>query len=120
MTARLPYLFVCAGLLRAQPGDLRGLWKADGKAYVNLETARVIFDPPSGKIPYRPEAWAQVAENLAKRPAADPDARCFQPGVPRAALMTYPFQILQNDRAVYIVYERAHSYRILYLGGKPH
>ena len=62
----------------------------------------------------------RVAENFAKRASADPDARCFQPGVPRAAVMPYPFQILQNSRAVYLVYERAHSYRILYLDGKPH
>ena len=113
-------VLVSAVLLHAQPGDLRGLWKADGKKYLNLEKADVIFDPPSGQIPYRPEARAQVAENFAKRATGDPDARCFQPGVPRAALMRYPFQILQNDRAVYIVYERVHSYRILYLGGKPH
>ena len=120
MTLRLFWLLVSAVLLHAQPGDLRGLWKADGKAYLNLEKAGVIFDPPSGQIPYRPEARAQVAENFAKRATADPDARCFQPGVPRAALMPYPFQILQNDRAVYVVYQRVHSYRILYLGGRPH
>jgi len=62
----------------------------------------------------------QVAQNFAQRTTSDPDARCFQPGVPRATLLPYPFQILQNDRAVYIVYERMHSYRILYLEGKPH
>jgi hypothetical protein len=120
MTARLWWLFVSAVLVHAQPGDLRGLWKADGKAYVDMETAGVIFDPPSGKIPYRPEAIAQVAENSAKRASGDPDNRCFQPGVPRAAVLPYPFQILENDRAVYIVYERVHSYRILYLNGTPH
>jgi len=31
-----------------------------------------------------------------------------------------PFQIFQNDRAVYIVYQDAHSYRIVYLNGSPH
>jgi hypothetical protein len=104
----------------AQPGDLRGIWKAEGKAGDNLETARVIFDPPSGKIPYRSEARTQVAKNFAQRATADPDARCFQPGVPRGTLMPYPFQILQNDRAVYIIYERVHAYRILYLDGSRH
>ena len=120
MATLLLWIVLGAAVLEAQPSDLRGLWEAEGKAYVNLETAGVIFDPPSGKIPYRPEARAQAAENFARRASADPDARCFQPGVPRAALMPYPFQILQNSRAVYIVYERVHSYRILYLDGKPH
>jgi hypothetical protein len=103
---RLLFLFAIAVLLRAQPGDLRGIWKADGKAYVNLETASVIIEPASGKIPYRLDARVQVAEKFAKRATADPDARCFQPGVPRATLLPYRFQILENDRAVYIVYAR--------------
>ena len=120
MMSKVLWIFLCAAVLEAQPGDLRGLWKAESKAYLNLETAGVIFDPPSGKIPYQPEARTQAAENFARRANADPDARCFQPGVPRATLMPYPFQILENDRAVYIVYERVHSYRILYLDGKPH
>jgi hypothetical protein len=60
----------------------------------------------------------QVAQNFAERTTSDPDARCFQPGVPRATLFPYPFQILQIDRAVYIVYERMeqvneHSVRCL-------
>ena len=119
---RIPLLCILFGAiaLQAQTGDLRGVWKAEGKAYLNLETAGVIVDPPSGKIPYRAEERAKIAENFAHRATADPDARCFQPGVPRGAAMQYPFQILQNDRAVYIVYERVHSYRILYLDGKPH
>jgi hypothetical protein len=121
MTARLACLFAAAvGFAHAQPGDLRGIWKAEGKAYLNLETPGVIFEPASGKIPYRPEAQAQVAANFAQRAAEDPDGRCFQPGVPRATALPYPFQILQNDRAVYIVYERAHSYRILYLNRPQH
>jgi hypothetical protein len=119
MIARLLWFFAAAVVLRAQPGDLRGLWKAGSKAYLNVETAGVIFDPPSGKIPYRPEARI-ASENIAKQGGADPDTRCFQPGVPRAVLMPNAFQILQNDRAVYMVYERAHSYRILYLNGTPH
>jgi hypothetical protein len=120
MVVRLALLSAVAVLLRAQTGDLRGIWKADGKAYLNLETASVIFEPPSGRIPYKPEALIQVAQNFSARATADPDARCFQPGVPRATLLPYRFQILQNSRAVYIVYERVHSYRILYLDGKPH
>lgn len=120
MIIRLLCLLASGAILNAETGDLRGIWKADGQTYLNLETPGVIFDPPSGKIPYRPAAQARVTENFAKRASADPDARCFQPGVPRATVLPYRLQILQNARAVYIVYERAHSYRILYLDGKPH
>ena len=68
MTARLACLFAAAvGFAHAQPGDLRGVWKAEGKAYLNLETPGVIFEPASGKIPYRPEAQAQAAANFAQR-----------------------------------------------------
>ena len=120
MIIRLLCLLASGAILNAETGNLRGIWKADRKAYLNLESPGVIFDPPSGKIPYRPEAQARVAENFAKRASADPDARCFQPGVPRATVSPYRLQILQNARAVYIVYERAHSYRILHLDGEPH
>ena len=99
-------------------GDLRGVWKAEGKAYLNLETSGAIVEPRSGKLPYRPGARTQADFTLNKR--SDPDLRCFQPGVPRATALPYPFQIFQTDRAVYIAYQRVHSYRILYLDGTPH
>ena len=54
MLARLSCFLFGAALAHAQSGDLRGLWKAEGKAYLNLETAGVIFDPPSAKIPDSP------------------------------------------------------------------
>jgi len=85
-------LLIGANVLQAQKGDLRGIWKAEGAAHLNLETAGVIVDPPSGKIPYRAEARAKASENFVRRATADPDARCFQPGVPRAAILPYPFQ----------------------------
>lgn len=100
--------------------DLRGIWMADNHVDASLERAHVIVDPPDGKIPYRPEAAAKQRENFANRVSADPETRCFQPGVPRAAYVRSPFQIFQNDRAVYIVYQDVHAYRIIYLNGSPH
>jgi hypothetical protein len=100
--------------------DLRGVWMAENNADASLERAHVIVDPPDGEIPYRPEAAAQQKQNFANREKADPEKRCFQPGVPRAAYLPSPFQIFQNDRAVYIVYQDAHSYRIINLNGSPH
>ena len=110
----LAVLFTAA-ICRA--ADLGGIWMAENNADASLERAQVIVDPPDGKIPYRPEALARQKQNFANRAAADPEARCFQPGVPRAAYVRSPFQIFQNDRAVYIVYQDAHTYRIIYLDG---
>jgi hypothetical protein len=87
----------------AQAPGLSGVWKAEGTAYLN-----------------RAEALAQVRKNFAARATADPEAKCYQPGVPRGMLLPYPLQIMQNARAVYIVHERVHAYRILYLDGSAH
>ena len=122
-------MFILAALLTAagdrgpaqSPGaDLRGIWMAGNKADSGLERAHVIVDPPDGKIPYQPGAHATQQQNFANRATADPETKCFQPGVPRAAWVQSPFQIFQNDRAVYMVYQDVHAYRIIYLDDKPH
>jgi len=103
-----------------QAADLRGIWMAANNADISLERARIIIDPHDGKIPYRPEALARLRQNFTNRATADPETRCFQPGVPRATYVRSPFQIFQNDRAVYIVYQDVHAYRIIYLDGSKH
>jgi hypothetical protein len=100
--------------------DLRGIWMAENNADASLERAHVIIDPPDGKIPYQPGAIAVQKQNFANRATADPETKCFQPGVPRASYLPTPFQIFQNDRAVYIVYQDVHAYRVIYLNGSPH
>jgi hypothetical protein len=104
----------CAG------ADLRGIWMGENNADAGLEDAHVIVDPPDGRIPYRPEAIARQKQNFKNRANADPETKCFQPGVPRAAYLRSPFQMFQNDRAVYIVYQDVHAYRIIYLDSGPH
>jgi len=111
-------LLFAAAIGRA--ADLRGVWMAENNADGSLESAHVIVDPPDGKIPYRPEALATQKQNFASRATLDPQTKCFQPGVPRAAYVGSPFQIFQNDRAVYIVYQDVHAYRIIYLNDSKH
>ena len=113
-------LIAAAPSVWCQSADLRGIWRAENGVDANLETANVIVDPPDGKIPYLAGALAVRKQNFAKRAAADPETKCFQPGVPRATYVSSPFQIFQNGRAVYIVYQDVHSYRIIYLNGSPH
>src|SRR5271163_1770301 len=67
--------------------------------------------PPSlgvvegGEIPYKPEALAKKKENQKNWLTLDPEIKCYLPGVPRATYMPYPFQILQNAKALAFVYE---------------
>jgi hypothetical protein len=123
---KLPALILCvsaiaaSGILDAQTPDLRGVWQAENHADADLEAAHVIVDPADGKIPYRPEALPVRQQNFAHRATADPETRCFQPGVPRAAYLATPFQIFQNARAVYFVYQDVHAYRIVYLDSARH
>src|SRR5947209_3934333 len=100
----LPLAAIAAG----QP-DLRGVWKAPAAANENIESL-------VGKIPYLAKGLATKQANHA---SADPENKCFQPGIPRAAYSS-PFQIFQTPEAVYIVYQDAHAYRVIPLDGRPH
>ena len=77
--------------------------------------------PPSlgvvegGEIPYLPSARAMKNKNQENWITADPEIKCYLPGVPRATYMPYPFQILQNASAIAIVYEYAGAVRNIYL-----
>ncbi len=120
---QLPMVLLCASAVawaQNETPDLRGIWRAENHAGANLEAAHVIVDPSDGKIPYRRDALARRKQNFAQRAADDPENRCFQPGVPRAAYLPKPFQIFQNARAVYFVYQDVHSYRIVYLDSSKH
>jgi hypothetical protein len=77
--------------------------------------------PPSlgvvedGEIPYRPEALARRKQNQLDWLNLDPEIKCYLPGVPRAAYMPYPFQILQSASALTFVYEYAGAVRNIFL-----
>ena len=102
------------------PADLRGVWQAQGTAYLDLEKSGVIVDPEGGKIPYLPGAVPKRQQNFANRAKLDPELRCFQAGVPRATYLATPLQIFQNSEAVYVVYQDVHAYRVIYLERSTH
>lgn len=68
-----------------------------------------------GPIPYLPAAAAQKQKNFENRLTADPEVKCYLPGVPRANYIPYPFQILQNQNAIVIAYAYANAYRDILL-----
>jgi hypothetical protein len=129
-TALVWILFACAAWAQSPAPDLRGIWQATGAAYQNLEgsagqggrpsTKSVVVDPPNGKIPYRADSRKSADRNSRERAKADPLLACFQPGVPRAALLPEPFQIFQNPDRVVIVYQHVHAYRVIFTDGRPH
>jgi hypothetical protein len=71
------------------------------------------------EIPYLPAAAARKKENFENRLTADPENKCFLPGVPRATYMPFPFQIVQTPKHILIAYEFASASRIIYMEKAP-
>jgi len=112
--------------------NLNGVWQAIGTAYWNVEghsaeatefwqlgamgaipAGQSIID--SGNIPYQPAALAKREENRAGWPANDPEAKCYQPGIPRATYMPYPFRIVQGVGDILFAYEYASANREVHM-----
>jgi hypothetical protein len=72
----------------------------------------VVLDGP---LPYHPAALLQKKENFEKRLTLDPEIKCYLPGVPRAMYMPYPFQIVQSDKYIMLVYTYAGAVRTVYM-----
>ena len=76
--------------------------------------------PPSlgvvvgGKLPYTPEALSKRDENRAHWSERDPEVKCFLPGIPRATYLPHPFQIIQGEKELEIVYQFAGINRNIY------
>ena len=114
--------------------DLSGVWRAwnlaqfdveDHSAMPGIPPGRgVIVDPPDGKIPYKPEMLAKRKENYEKSrtsdpwKSADPLAKCYVPGVPRATYIGFPFEIVQMKTNVLFIYEWMHLRRPAYYDAK--
>jgi len=116
--------------------NLNGVWKAINSANWNLEAHSAealdefwemgaIAAIPAGKsvlkgggdIPYLPEALAKRNENREGWPAADPEAKCYMLGIPRATYHDLPFRIVQGGRNddLLMVYPFAASQRVIHM-----
>jgi hypothetical protein len=67
------------------------------------------------EIPYQPWAAARKQENQANWMDRDPVIKCFQPGIPRAIYMPQPFQIIQSENKIMMVFEYANAHRTIHL-----
>jgi hypothetical protein len=107
--------------------DLSGVWQVMNSAAWNIQDHEAEKGVPAGRgvvvgneIPYQPWAAERQKENRARRAAADPEAKCYLPGVPRITYMPYPFQIFQTPSSVMLLYEYVHAMRNVYMDGTPH
>ena len=107
--------------------DLQGVWQVMNTAAWDIQDHHAQLGAPAGKgvvegneIPYQPWALAKKKENFANRRTADPESKCYLPGVPRITYMPYPFRIVQARDQVTILYEYVHALRYVYMNGNPH
>jgi hypothetical protein len=115
--------------------NLNGIWQANNEANWNiaphaasqgpvLALGAAYSVPPGlgvvdGELPYTPQAAAKQKENFANRMKLDPEIKCYMAGVPRANYMPYPFQIIQGNKDIMIVYEYAGAVRTINMGAAP-
>ena len=112
--------------------DFSGIWQAMGAAHWDLEghAARpgavvalgAVGAVPGGlgvveggEIPYQPWAAAKKKENFQNWLTADPEIKCFLPGIPRATYQPFPFQIVQTPKHILMTYEFANASRVIYM-----
>jgi hypothetical protein len=121
-------------LLRGPDGhpNLSGIWQSLNTANWDIQEHAARSGPvvalgavgavPPGlgvvegnELPYLPTAAAKKKENFENRLTADPEIRCYMPGVPRANYMPYPFQIVQTPKYVLMAYEYAGATRTVFM-----
>jgi hypothetical protein len=116
--------------------NLNGIWQSLNTANWDIQghaaQAGVVvalgasFAVPAGlgvvegdEIPYLPEAAAQKKKNFESRLTADPEIKCYLPGVPRATYQPFPFQIVQTPKTILIAYEFDGAARTIYMENPP-
>jgi hypothetical protein len=112
--------------------NLNGIWQALNEAHWDIEAhsaapgallplgasaavAAGIGIVQDGALPYQPAAAIQKKQNFEKRLTLDPEIKCYLPGVPRAMYMPYPFQIVQSDKFIMMVFTYAGAVRTVYM-----
>lgn len=109
--------------------NLNGVWQALGTAHWDIQDHSPQAGPaplgalgaiPAGQgivdgneIPYQPSTFEKKKENFANRWTQDPELKCYLPGVPRAAYLPFPFQIIQSQRDIVVVYEYRTANRVI-------
>jgi hypothetical protein len=105
--------------------DLSGIWQVLTPAAWDIQDHHARVGVPAGQgvvedneIPYQAWAAKKKQENFANRLTADPETKCYLPGVPRATYMPFPFEIVQTPGYIAILYEFVHATRAIYMDGR--
>ena len=128
--------------------DLNGIWQALVPANIDVQDHDAQPGPhpemmgaygawpggqsivDGGEIPYRPEALAKKKENAEKRmvvnipsdsrkhDTGDPELKCYRAGIPRANYMPFPFQIIQSQKNIVMVYEYMRALRTIFMDAR--
>ena len=107
--------------------DFSGIWQTTSAADYDLEPHSARKDAPPGPgvvegnvIPYLPAALEQKKRNFESRDTQDPRLKCWMLGTPRGIYYPEPFQILQRDSDVTLVFQFGHSVRTIFTNGTLH
>ncbi len=107
--------------------DFSGIWQTTSAADFDLEPHSARKDAPPGPgivegdvIPYLPAALERKRKNFDSRLTADPRVKCWTLGTPRGVYYPEPFQILQRDRDLTLVFQFGNSVRTIHTNGTRH
>jgi hypothetical protein len=118
--------------------NIQGVWNVRNLARYDIQDHSASPGVPAGKgvvegneLPYQPWALEKKKENFKNSrslnpmwpdplKSADPLAKCYMPGVPRATYLGWPFQIYQTPKYIAILYEWTHVWRLIYLDRPDH
>ncbi len=94
--------------------DLSGVWMTR-PGY----TGNIAKDLKPGEVSFQPWAETLYKQRVATNGKDDPQGRCVLSGVPRENVVPYPFKILNTNGMIVILYEALHSYRQIFMDGRP-
>jgi hypothetical protein len=94
--------------------DFSGIWLTHA-GY----TGNIAKDLKPGEVSFRPWAEALYKHRVDTKSKDDPQAHCVLSGVPREHVVPYPFKILNTSGMIVILYEALHSYRQIFMDGRP-
>jgi hypothetical protein len=92
--------------------DLSGIWLVPNGRYITNLAADGI------EVPFRPEAAELYRHRQETHSIGRPTERCLPHAVPDAALVPYPFKILQTPRQLVVLFEPFIDYRQIFTDGR--
>jgi hypothetical protein len=99
--------------------DFTGIWENRGGIGWRQGIPPGLKQDPPLTPEYRAIWERHLANAAAGKPTGDPTAGCLPPGVPRMMTMTYPMEIMMNERQVNIVAEWESQLRRVFTDGRP-